>query len=335
MPVVSNSNPTRTFNKANPPDVIIPNEHDSSDQSASNVYSELFRSKIYQHYLLLETSGVAGLEGGLVENATAVPSDFEDPLTLKKIMREKPFAIIQSDPFPEEKQDLLFQTYGDVRVRSRRRLRARISRIPSLQVFSCWLVENESFQLFILLIIAYNSLTLGLQAEYGDQTGPDAANVRIVLDCLDIFALTIFIFEIWLKFMVNFRDFWDSAWNVFDLFVTAFTFITTVIQLIGSTDENNLDMKSVAQTMKAFQVLRLLRILIRSQGIKVIIFTVTQSLRNMGSILILFCLFMYIFLVTGVIFLADMAKRVDYLTPQNTTVEMVKYGKRFKYALFC
>lgn len=252
-----------------PPDSSPIAEDENVDQSASNAYSELFRAKIYQHYLLLEASGTGGLEGGLVENPKCAPSDFEDADKLRVIMREKPFAIVASDPFPEEKQDLLFQTYGDVRVRARRRLRARISRIPALQVFARWLVENEAFQTFVLFVIGYNSITLGLQAEYCDRTGADAASVRSVLDCLDILALAVFMFEIQLKFMVNFRDFWNNPWNVFDFAITLFTFITTVVGIVGNADPTDAELRPVAQTMRAFQVLRLLRILTRSQGMKV------------------------------------------------------------------
>lgn len=313
------------------PDNLQNAEDETVDQTASNAYSELFRAKIYQHYLLLEASGVGGLEGGLVENPKSSPADFEDPMKLKAVMREKPFATVVSDPFPEKKQDMLFQTYGDIRVRVRRRLRARISRVPAMDVFSRWLVENPSFQTFILLVIAYNCITLGLQAEYGDRTGANAAYARSVLDCLDILALTIFMFEILLKWMVNFRDFWDNSWNVFDFSITLFTFITTIIAIVGRFDPSNHQLAQVEKTMRAFQVLRVMRVLTRSQGIKVIVFTVTKSIADMGSILILFVLFLYIFLIAGVICMSEMKHLTNQLIQMgDADPTIVMYGFRFQ-----
>ncbi|GAU87423.1 hypothetical protein RvY_00264 [Ramazzottius varieornatus] len=321
----------RSLYELQPPDGSASSEFESSDQSAASPYSELFRGKIYQHYMLLETSGTGGLEGGLVESPKCAPADFEDATQRRTIMREKPFAIVVSDPFPEEKQDLLFQTYGDVRVRARRRLRARISRIPATDVFARWLVENPAFQTFIMLVIAYNCVTLGIQAEYSDRSGTTAAMVRSVLDCLDVLALAIFMFEIWLKWKVNFRDFWLNPWNTFDFLITLFTFITTAISMAGNATPADTSLRSVGKTMRAFQVLRLMRILTRSQGIKVIVFTVTQSLKDMGSILVVFVLFMYIFLVTGVIFMSEMAKTTDQLVVTgNFSAEVVQYGHRFQ-----
>ena len=72
-------------------------------------------------------------------------------------------------------------------------------------------VESTAFQNFILGVIVFNSIIMGLQTSSGI-----VAATGTLLETLDMICLVIFVIELLLKFAVYHLHFFSSGWNVFD-----------------------------------------------------------------------------------------------------------------------
>jgi voltage-gated sodium channel len=96
-------------------------------------------------------------------------------------------------------------------------------------------VEHPRFQNFILAVIVFNAIILGLET-----SATAMAHAGELLILLDTIALSIFVVEIGLKLLAFRLAFFRSGWNVFDFLIVAI---------------------SLAPATEGFAVLRALRIL--------------------------------------------------------------------------
>lgn len=112
-------------------------------------------------------------------------------------------------------------------------------------------VEKTWFQNFILGVILFNSIIMGMQTSKTLE-----ANIGNILTILDYICLGIFIVELLLKFMAYGIKFFASGWNIFDL-------IIVVISLISG-----LAFLSVLRTFRVFRVFRSLKALKSLKGMR-------------------------------------------------------------------
>jgi voltage-gated sodium channel len=102
------------------------------------------------------------------------------------------------------------------------------------------LVDHQSFQRFVIVLIVVNAITLGLEtsprlmAEAGD-----------LLHLLDRIALSIFVAELLVRFYANGLRFFRDPWSVFDLLVVAVALVPAAGPL------------SMLRTMRVLRILRL------------------------------------------------------------------------------
>lgn len=89
-------------------------------------------------------------------------------------------------------------------------LRARIGAI----------VEHFYVQNFIMIVIILNAVSLGMET-----SGALTADYGSVLHAFDIFALTVFCFEIGAKLIHRDIRFFRDGWNIFDFLVVAIALI--------------------------------------------------------------------------------------------------------------
>lgn len=71
----------------------------------------------------------------------------------------------------------------------------------------------------MVLVISVNSILIAVDMEI-DQ-GSKTEDFRSALEALDFFFLMLFVVEIGLKWVDDFRAFWKEGWNVFDFLITA------------------------------------------------------------------------------------------------------------------
>ena len=98
------------------------------------------------------------------------------------------------------------------RTRSEMDLRSRIAR----------LVEHPKFQHFIIAVIVFNAIILGLETS---QTAMAMAGPLLI--ALDQIALTIFVIAIGLKLFALRLAFFREGWNIFDFVIVGIALVPT------------------------------------------------------------------------------------------------------------
>jgi voltage-gated sodium channel len=136
------------------------------------------------------------------------------------------------------------------------------------------LVESRRFQNFIVGVILFNALTLGL--ETSDTLMENIGTVLLVLDKL---ALTIFVIEIILKLLAHGSQFFRDGWNVFD-------FIIVGIALIPSA--------GALSVLRTFRILRVFRLMSVVPSMRKVVGALVSALPGMGSIASVLTLVFYI-----------------------------------------
>ncbi|WP_428514153.1 ion transporter [Roseovarius sp.] len=136
------------------------------------------------------------------------------------------------------------------------------------------LVSRTSFQNFILAVILFNAVVLGLETS---QTAMTAAGPLIVM--LDKICLAIFVVEIGLKLFARGTGFFRNGWNVFD-------FVIVGISLIPSAQG--------LSVLRALRILRLLRVLSVTPSLRRVVEGLMNALPGMGSVFLLMGIIFYI-----------------------------------------
>lgn len=138
-------------------------------------------------------------------------------------------------------------------------------------------VENPLFEKVIIGLIIINAITLGMETskeimnEFGD-----------ILYSLDRVILGIFVIEIILRLLANFKGFWRNPWRIFD-------FVVVGIALLPAT--------GALSVLRAFRILRVLRLISSVEAIRRVVTGLLNALPGMGSIVLLLGLIFYIFAV--------------------------------------
>ncbi|GBG31846.1 Sodium channel protein type 10 subunit alpha [Hondaea fermentalgiana] len=174
---------------------------------------------------------------------------------------------------------------------------------------------HKNFSSFVIGTILVNAIVLGIQTSMDE-----IEDWRMVqtLEVLDNCTMVIFVWEIVLKWIANFRSFWRDGWNVFDFLVTAGVLVPMLAQaLMGSEDQSNAqNFASVAKNLRIFRTFRTLKMIAKFRSLRIIVRTVMEALQSLGFVLILLCLLMYIFAVLAIGLFSDYS---------NSTMEGLEY----------
>ena len=142
---------------------------------------------------------------------------------------------------------------------------------------ACMLIDQPKAQHFILGVIFFNSLILGLE------TSPlIMGRVGWLLSALDACCLGIFVVEILMKLVIWRFSFFRSGWNIFDFFVVAICFVPD---------------SGPFAILRALRVLRVLRLVTTLPRLRAIVEAVLRSLPSMAWICGLLLVIFYIFSV--------------------------------------
>ena len=125
------------------------------------------------------------------------------------------------------------------------------------------LVESSFFQNFIIGLILFNAITLGLETtEFGKQNSA-------ILTKVDFTILAIFTFELTLKLIVYRKDFFKGGWNWFDLIIVLISWMPT---------------SGALSVLRAFRILRVLRLFSVVPQMRRVIGALGHSLPGMASV---------------------------------------------------
>ena len=148
------------------------------------------------------------------------------------------------------------------------------------------LVASSRFEALIIALIALNALTLGLEtnADLMSRWGH-------ALTAIDLAVLAVFVAEIAARLIADFRGFWRDPWRIFDFAIVGFA----LLPLAGA-----------LSVMRAFRILRVLRLIPRIRSMRRVVVGLLQALPGIGSIVLLLGLIFYVFSVIATkLFAAD------------------------------
>jgi len=150
------------------------------------------------------------------------------------------------------------------------------------------IVESKWFQFIVMFFITINAIVLGLE------TVPSVMNsCGKVLDAIDSVCLGVFVLEIAMRVVAGRRRFFLSAWNWFDVFVVAISFIP-VTGCISSL--------RVVRLLKQFRAMRLVSSV---KTMQIIVNAIFKSVPSLGYAGLLMLVTLYIYSVIGVNLYSD------------------------------
>ncbi len=136
------------------------------------------------------------------------------------------------------------------------------------------LVESRLFQRFIIAVILFNGLILGLETYRS--IDPEIMQVLVVLDKI---CLAIFVIELLMKLFVYRLAFFRDGWNVFD-------FVIVAVALIPASGQFSI--------LRAFRIFRVLRLITTIDSIRRVVTGMIIALPGVGSVGGLLLIFFYI-----------------------------------------
>jgi len=139
------------------------------------------------------------------------------------------------------------------------------------------LLEWPHFETIILCLIIINSITLALE------TSDAAMNVAgHWISLIDKVFLTIFVLELALRLIADFRGFWKDPWRIFDFFVVA-------IALLPATGSLSI--------LRSLRILRVLRLISAVPAMRRVVSGLLGAMPGMASIVFLIALIFFVFSV--------------------------------------
>ncbi|MEM6636680.1 MAG: ion transporter [Pseudomonadota bacterium] len=138
-------------------------------------------------------------------------------------------------------------------------------------------VGDPRFERTVLVLIVLNAVTLGMETS-------DAVMSAIgpVLVAFDRCILAIFVIEIVLRLIADFRGFWRDPWRIFDFLIVGVALLPASGPL---------------SVLRAFRILRILRLVSNVPAMRRVVQGLLQALPGMGSIVMLLGLIFYVFSV--------------------------------------
>ncbi|CAK8695034.1 unnamed protein product [Clavelina lepadiformis] len=252
-------------------------------------YAERFRMRLIRDFRLLEN--VNEMEQGL-EAPKYHPNDIENEHCRNRILSENPYALVKFSP--------ISKLTGIVSKQERRwkRIKCRETAYPPLDMWANWVVESNPFQNFMLVLILVNAVLLVVDAEIGESTDPQLINVVRIIRTCDYCCLWIFVIEIVLKWIDDFKTFWKNVWNELDFYITIVSILPEVIRWFNG-DAISSSLMSSLSFLRVLRITRLLKMVSRFEQARIILMSVSKAFSAMSFILLLLALFMWMFALMG------------------------------------
>ena len=280
-----------------------PGERTSADESSQQEGSptevlskqaERFRMRLIRHFRLLENLNEMEI---ILETPKYFPLDLTDDTTKIDLMEHNPYALVKFSAVPKR--------YGTITKQERRwrRLQCRETSYPPLDLWANWVVESNWFQIAMVIVIIINAVLLVIDGEIGIVTATNSKNVKAVqiIRTIDYCCLWIFMLEIFLKWIDDFRLFWQNGWNQLDFCVTILSVLPEVLQRLtdDSRETSGSTLFATLGFLRVLRITRLLKIVSRFEQARIILLSVTKAFSAMSFIMILLALFMWIFALMG------------------------------------
>ena len=139
------------------------------------------------------------------------------------------------------------------------------------------LVTSRTFETVIIVLIALNAVTLGLET-----SGSVMSQIGDFLKILDRIILTIFVIELLLRMYAHGAAFWRDPWSLFDLAIVS-------VALAPATNEFSV--------MRAFRIIRAFRLISAFPRMRRVVHGLIDAIPSMWTVVVLLLLIFYIFSV--------------------------------------
>lgn len=134
----------------------------------------------------------------------------QDVKTRENILRDQPFQLIKFKPF---KRNAVVEDESEKRDRRLTRTKNRLS-LP-VGAWAGSVVSNKRYyQTFIMCLIVGNTISIGIDAELSPNQNDHWALFQF-LAIFDLFTVCIFVIDILLKWVDNFKEFWKVCSNIY------------------------------------------------------------------------------------------------------------------------
>ncbi|NWJ06828.1 CTSR2 protein, partial [Crypturellus undulatus] len=256
--------------------------------------AEAIRSKLVCMFYLMDH--LQGLSQAIPRHNI---KDFLDARKQKKLMLSDHNQLVRFNIKPIKK------TLVTPEKHLRNRIEVRSSRWPPLALWASWLLHSLLFRSFIIFLIFLNTLVLMIKSELM-KVASVSRNITTALEVAVWVIAIIFIVDIVLNWLVNFRGYWKNGWNIFDCTLTFVSIIPEFLYLFHIAEE------SVSKRVRrVFRILRSLKICCRFQQVQLIIRAIAKALKAMTYILLFLLVFFYVFAVSGVFFFENYTHSSD------------------------
>ncbi|MGH0188110.1 UNVERIFIED_CONTAM: hypothetical protein FKN15_028079 [Acipenser sinensis] len=149
------------------------------------------------------------------------------------------------------------------------------------------LIDHMVYKMCILGLIIGNSIMIACQ------TNPSIAETYdTVFSVFEHMVLTVFIWEILVKWYYGFYIFWKDGWNILDFLIVLSLVLGPAVQVFMSS--------KVLRILRVLRVIRSIRGLTALRGIAMMVQVILQSIPDMANIFLLLVIFMLVFAVFGV-----------------------------------
>jgi len=163
-----------------------------------------------------------------------------------------------------------------------------ISASKKLQAAFFTLRSNKAFELFVVSIIVFSAVSIGVRTY-------DLPPLMVdIVGGLDILITLIFLFEIIVRFVgePEKRRFFHSAWNVFDSLIV-------VVSLIPIEDS---ELALIGRLVRIFRVLRMISII---PELRMLLNSLAKALPQLGYVDLMMFIIFYIYAAVGTTFFAS------------------------------
>lgn len=118
----------------------------------------------------------------------------------------------------------------------------------------------------------------------------------VFLSRANLYFSMVFNLEMFLKLFALRKRYFDSGWNLFDMFIVVSADIGLVFSLMGL----DKSFATAVTILRAFRILRIVKLLQKFKSIRVIIMTVINILPSVSNIMALFTLVLFIYACVGI-----------------------------------
>jgi len=148
--------------------------------------------------------------------------------------------------------------------------------------------SNKAFELFVVGVIIFSALVIGVKT----YELPPLLLKSVTF--LDWFITIVFMVEITIRYIgePNKKDFFKSAWNIFD----------TLIVVVSLIPIDNSDMALVGRLVRIFRVLRMVSII---PELRMLLNSLLKALPQLGYVMLMMFIIFYIYAAVGSTFFAE------------------------------